>query len=288
MKYYEELKSKTDIMEIAMGLGFAGQCIGSAWQGECPQHPSSKGRCLTIYPNTQSFKCFHCGEHGDVINLVMLFKGYDHRTARNYLTDLCGMPRLEARNLTPEEQAKLEADIQEEKLVKDMLTEATNWFHGQLESYPEIKDHLREHYKFSDEIIEELKIGFAPPPDQDQVSKLALYLASFSEFKGKLALSGLFNFGDAARGPFYDFFKGRIVFPYWKQGQVAYMKARATSLTPVDAYECYTDKEGKPSIKAAEQPDYIKYKALRSNNPDDEKRRHISRFIQNDVFFKIR
>ena len=85
MKYYEELKSKVDIFNIARELGFNGYRSGSYSQGDCPKHGSSGGRCLTIYTHTQSFYCFNCHEHGDVINLVELYKGVDHRSAVNYL-----------------------------------------------------------------------------------------------------------------------------------------------------------------------------------------------------------
>lgn len=230
MSYYDELKSKINIYNVALQLGFNGQYSGSIWQGDCPKHGSSKGRCLTVYPYTQSFHCFHCGAHGDVIGLVELFKGWDHKTAVNYLADSCGMPRLGAANLTSEEQARLEADIQEEKLVKEMLTEAAVWFHGQLASYPDIKDHLRDHYKFSDQIIDELKIGYAPVTAAGQASALAAHLNGFAEFQGKLYLSSLFIAKDPLTGPFSDYFQGRIIFPYleeWEgcvlQGQV-YLK----------------------------------------------------------------
>ncbi len=59
MSYYEELKSKVDILIIADNLGFSGSGSGSVVQGDCPKHESSSGRCLTIYRYTQSFYCFH-------------------------------------------------------------------------------------------------------------------------------------------------------------------------------------------------------------------------------------
>jgi DNA primase len=106
-------------------------------QGECPEHGSSSGRCLTIYPKTQSFYCFHCKKHGDVINLVMQFKRWDHRTAVNYLADKCDMPRLGADSLSDEKKGRLEAEYREEKIVREMLTEAARWYHSQLD--PQIK-----------------------------------------------------------------------------------------------------------------------------------------------------
>jgi hypothetical protein len=112
---------------------------------------------------------------------------------------------------------------------------------------------------------------------------LAEYLNSSPPFHGKLALSGLFTFL-SPQGPFWDFFKARIVFPYWKSGKVVYMTARATIHTSPDRYECYTDADG--NIKAGEngKPQFIKYKKLRTQDLNDDKRKYISKFIQNDAF----
>ena len=112
------------------------------------------------------FQCYHCGESGDVIGLVTLYKGWDHRAAVNFLADRVGLPHLGDEKLSPEEKAKRQAEADEEKLVYDMLTAAAEWYHKRLEDFPAILDHLRNHYGFSQEIIDELQIGFAPPePD---------------------------------------------------------------------------------------------------------------------------
>ena len=283
--YYDSLKMKVDILSEAIALGFRGLRSGSCYQGDCPKHGSSKGRCLTIWPGIQGFRCFHCGESGDVINLVQLFKRCDHKTAVNYLAGKVGMALLGSDNLSPEEAKRQQRDIEEREIVVEMLTEAAHWYHDRLKYFPQIEAHLKQHYGFSDEIIEELQIGVSPPGTSDPsiTSDLALHLERNPRFKGKLALSGLFTF-QRPKGPFWDFFRGRIVFPYWKNGKVVYITARATTMTPVDQYECYADKDGNLKKDANGNPEYVKYKKLRTHDPDDEKRKHISRFIQNDTF----
>ncbi|HUT70661.1 MAG TPA: CHC2 zinc finger domain-containing protein [Desulfatiglandales bacterium] len=283
--YYHELKSKNDIAAVAFGLGYNGSQSGSCYQGDCPRHGSGKGRCLVIWPGIQGFKCYHCGEKGDVIDLVMLYRNCDHRSAVNYLADRVGMAKCGDESITPEELAQREADRKEKTLVEDMLTEAAGWYHQKLEKFPQIVGHLENHYGFSREIIQELQIGFAPPGTShpDITSDWAHYLESKPAFQGKLALSGLFTFA-SPQGPFWDFFKGRITFPYWKQGKVVYMAARATDITPVDQYECYTEKDGAVKTDSQGNPEYIKYKKLRTHDPEHDKRQHISRFIQNDSF----
>jgi len=212
MDYYEKIK-QNQILNIAFSLGYNGKKAGSCFQGDCPNHGSSGGKCLVIRPRTQRFKCFHCGAKGDVIDLVMLFKRCDHKTARDFLADRVGLPHLYEKNLSPEEIERREAEVKERILVEEILTVVTRWYHDQLKNYPDILTHLLTHYGFSQEIIDELQIGFAPPPRSDNpYSALAHHLSSFPAFKGKLALSGLFTFANPS-GPFYDYFRGRIVFP---------------------------------------------------------------------------
>ena len=67
MSYYNELKSKTDIINIAKVLGYNGIKAGNVWQGDCPRHGSGGGKCLVIWSGIQGFKCYHCGEPGCAI-----------------------------------------------------------------------------------------------------------------------------------------------------------------------------------------------------------------------------
>ena len=104
--FYTELKSKNDIITCAYEMNYKGTGSGSYVQGDCPKHGSKGGKCLTIWRKIQGFKCFNCGESGDVIDLVMLLKGCDHRTAVKYLADRVGMPLYGGRQLTPAEIAQ--------------------------------------------------------------------------------------------------------------------------------------------------------------------------------------
>ncbi len=278
MYNYDELKSKTNILLVGNELGYNGNKTGSCYQGTCPQHASKSGKCLVIWPRTQSFKCFDCGESGDVIELIQLFRKCDHVTAVNFLADKVEMPHLYSKELSPEEQSQMEADAKEKMLVENMLSEAADFYHAQLANYPDIKKYLNDHYGFSDEIIEELKIGYAPHDDD---TALVNHLNGVEEFKENIQLTGLTVFYDGSQ---HDYLRGRIVFPYWKHGKVVYMGARATEHTPVNQYECYTDKDGNVKHDKNGKPEYIKYKKLRSHDPDNPGKKNISRFIQNDTF----
>jgi len=53
MSYYNQLKTQNDILSVAKALGYNGTNAGHAWQGDCPLHGSSGGRCLVIWPGIQ-------------------------------------------------------------------------------------------------------------------------------------------------------------------------------------------------------------------------------------------
>lgn len=43
----------------------------------CPFHDSKKGKCLSFNTSDNTWHCFHCGEGGDIFNLVALYMGLD-------------------------------------------------------------------------------------------------------------------------------------------------------------------------------------------------------------------
>jgi len=265
----ENLKKCINIADVAVSLGFQNNSNGSNYlQGDCPKHGSQNGRCLTIWPATQSFKCFHCGEGGDVISLVQLYKGCDFREAVDYLAERAGVESPLHAGLSDEEREQRQSVYKEKQLVFGMLTEAVSWCHQQLKSgeYPIIGKLLTGHYGFSVDIIDSLQIGFLPPSnDGQETSLLAKHLENIPEFKGQVVKTGLFSF-TSPEGPYYDFMPGRVIFPYWYSGQVRYLIGRKTEMTPENKYG------------------QAKYKKLRTYVADNDNRQHISPFIQNEIF----
>lgn len=57
---------------------------GSRFQGLCPFHSDHNSPSLTIYPN-QTWHCFGCQKHGDIITFVM---EYDHLDIKSALIKL--------------------------------------------------------------------------------------------------------------------------------------------------------------------------------------------------------
>lgn len=113
-------------------------------------------------------------------------------------------------------------------------------------------------YGLSDQTIEELKIGFSPNNE-----RIIEYLCSLGFTQNDLLLSGLFV--KVSEDKIVPFFKGRLMFPYWKNGRVVYFIGRETFFTDDNKYE--RDR---------------KYKKLLTHS---EKRPYISKVVSNKYFY---
>ena len=103
-----------------------------------------------------------------------------------------------------------------------MLTAAAAYYHGVLPS--KIREEwYRKRYGFSDETIGELLLGWA---DGHLYQHLTELLGATEE---EALATGLFV--RLKGGRIEDFFRDRLVFPYWRHGRVVYFIARATEHT---------------------------------------------------------
>lgn len=264
----EEIKTRLDLVGLAQELHPSLKKRGSnIYQGgHDGVHPSANGQCLTVWPETNTWKCFNCGQGGDVIDLlgVSLFgvqyqaNGPDFQRAAQEAAARAGLelaPLTETQKRTGEEK----------KRVYSLLTEAARFFHAQLEAFPDITAHLKENYGFTRAFIEQKALGFAPPASSSN-GTLVEHLKQQGYSLEEMKAASIVNKGGYCR------YQGRIMFPYWQQGQVVYFAARATAYTPP------TDHETLPG------GEFKKYRKLKLR---DAANLQISEWITNEVFFGI-
>ena len=89
----ETIRQVADANPIAEVIG---ACLplrktGAAYTTLCPFH-QEKSPSFTVTPARQSFKCFGCGEGGDVIRFVMLHEGVGFADAIHHLAGRVGIP----------------------------------------------------------------------------------------------------------------------------------------------------------------------------------------------------
>lgn len=79
----QELKKNIDIVPIIESAGMELKQRGQRWSGLCPFHSEKTPSFFVFHDNR--FKCFGCGEHGDVIDFVQKFYDFDFKQACRFL-----------------------------------------------------------------------------------------------------------------------------------------------------------------------------------------------------------
>ena len=85
----EDVRARTDIVQV-VGDRVPLKRAGAAWKACCPFH-HEKTPSFTVNPQRQSFKCFGCGEGGDVFKFLMKHDGMSFYDAVRYLAEKCGV-----------------------------------------------------------------------------------------------------------------------------------------------------------------------------------------------------
>lgn len=93
--YIEELKNRLDITQVAYQYSIDIDKYGKA---SCFNGHDSKTPSLTFYDGTQSYHCFGCKAHGDVISLVQHMEDCSFVQAVNTLAQMAGLPSIDTNN----------------------------------------------------------------------------------------------------------------------------------------------------------------------------------------------
>ncbi len=198
MEQVDEVKSKVDIVEIIrehVELKRAGR----NYKGLCPFH-SEKTPSFMVSPELQIFKCFGCGEGGDVISFLQKYEGMEFYEALKYLAERVGV------------SLKPISGVQrgEKEIFFEINDEASRFYHYILLKHELGKiylDYLLNERGLKEDTIKEFRIGAAP----DRPNLLLNYFTK----KRKYAERDLVSCGlvvSTPRGSF-DRFRGRIIFP---------------------------------------------------------------------------
>jgi DNA primase len=186
----EEIKKRLDIIDF-IGQYLQLKKVGVNYSAPCPFH-QEKTPSFMVSPERQSFRCFGCGESGDVISFYQKIEGLDFPEALKLLGERTGV----------EVSFKSKEASDKEKTVRDKIFRinllSAKFFKLTLKSKQgeEALKYLKQR-GLSDDIIEKFKIGFAPDG-----SKLRDVFYKMRITEGDLSLAG-----------HPERFKYRIIFP---------------------------------------------------------------------------
>ena len=85
----DEIKSRCNIVDV-IGRVVTLKKAGSSYKGLCPFH-NEKTPSFSVDETRQSYKCFGCGEGGDVISFVQKYYSLDFMEAMELLAKEYGI-----------------------------------------------------------------------------------------------------------------------------------------------------------------------------------------------------
>ena len=196
-----ELRSRADI-ETTISSYVNLKRAGRISKGLCPFH-GEKTASFTVYPDTQSYYCFGCGNGGDVITFIKNIENLDYIDAVRFLADKNGM------NM-PEENSYDDTMNKRRLRMLEANREAAKFFHSCLGT----KDGTIGYQYFknrglSDDTIRRFGLGFAP----DSYFALTNYMMSKGYTKEELVFANLARRSAKNPNNIYDNFRNRVMFP---------------------------------------------------------------------------
>ncbi len=175
---------------------------GSVSKCLCPFHSEKTASC-TIYHDTQSFYCFGCGAGGDVITFIMKIENLDYLEAVKMLAERSGIP-------LPEDSSKGDDTVRKKQRLYEINREAARFFFNNLRS-PNGKVGLKYLIDrgLKPETIQKYGLGFA----ENKWTSLKDHMLMKGYYENELVEASLL--GRSQSGRTYDFFKNRVMFPFF-------------------------------------------------------------------------
>lgn len=192
----EQIKERLSIADV-VGSYVKLEKAGSNYKARCPFH-NEKTPSFFVSPSRGSYYCFGCNAKGDIFSFVEQFEGLDFVGA---LKVLAGRAGVELVRENP--KAKSEKDR-----LYGVLEAATEFFEKSLTTDAEAKRYLAKR-GVKDETLKEWRLGFAP----DAWQKLFDELIKKGFSADEMGKAGLVKRSEKPGGGFYDFFRGRVMFP---------------------------------------------------------------------------
>ena len=200
MDFAKDLKSRIDIVSIIGERVRLKKSSANNYQGLCPFHQEKTPSFSVNVPN-QFYYCFGCQAKGDVINFIMEIEGIPFYEALKELAERHGIP-MPTRSLYVDDESRLrEAVFQMHELAAESFQANLRGPGGEAARSYLARRGLKP------ETIEQFGLGYS-----ERSGRALLRLLEQRNFTAdQMEKSKLFGRRDD--GSFYDFFRGRLMFP---------------------------------------------------------------------------
>jgi DNA primase len=212
----ENIRIQNDILDV-IGQYVHLKKTGRNYFGLCPFH-SEKSPSFAVQPDKQLFRCYGCGESGNVISFIMKVEALEFPEAVRLLGERAGieLPREEVTQENREVQQKkdvmLEAHDKVAKLYRHILLQT---------EYGALARNYLLNRRMQIATIEEFDLGFSP----DRWDYVTHFLEKRQYPLPTMVQGGLLSTNEG--GKVFDKFRGRVMFPiHDTQGRVVAFGAR--------------------------------------------------------------
>ncbi|MDQ7737134.1 DNA primase [Prevotella corporis] len=178
---------------------------GTSFKGLCPFH-DDRTPSFSVSPVKGVYKCFSCGEAGNVVNFIMKHEQMTYPEALRWIARKYNI-EVQERELTSEEK-RLENERESMFLVNEW---ASKYFQDILKNHVDGQAIGLQYFRsrgFRDDIIEKFQLGFCLTGRQT-FSDAALQAGYKKEFLLKTGLCY-----ERENGGLIDRFNGRVIFPW--------------------------------------------------------------------------
>ena len=169
--------------------------------GNCPLHKDEQ-QMMIVYPEKKTFKCYDCGQSGNIAVFLMLKHNVDFDKAIQYLAKKCGISPTE-QDIDKTSNAVLKASLY--AIYKDAAAYYTSRL--QTEEGQEAVEYFKKR-ELTDETIKKFGLGYSPT----QGTSLYKYLVAKGHTEENMLTAGLIRISET--GP-YDMFRGRMIVPIY-------------------------------------------------------------------------
>lgn len=195
----ERVKEENDIADIISEYVRLKKS-GKNFTGLCPFH-NEKSSSFSVSQDKQIFKCFGCGEAGNVISFIMKIRNLNFVEAVKYLADKS--------NIIIDFQKGATKDPREEKkkLLRKINKETARYYFANLQSDTKIKEYFHRR-GLTEQTLRSFGIGYA----KDGWRETLGFLKGLNLQDDLIKETGLVIYNDEKKTS-YDRFRNRVIFP---------------------------------------------------------------------------
>ncbi len=194
----EKIKEQNDIVDI-ISENVRLKKSGRNYTGLCPFH-NDKSPSFSVSQEKQIYKCFSCGEAGNVITFVMKYKKFTFLEAAKYLADKA--------NISLQIKGKENNLISQKKdILYKLNVETARYYFANLQRNKNAKEYFLNR-GIKEETIKRFGLGYS----QDSWQGLINYLKS-KGYKDNLMIEAGLVSKSEKKGNIYDKFRNRVMFP---------------------------------------------------------------------------